>query len=123
MPKSTPPRLAVIGPPPALEVLPPPPDLDEVGAELWREIAGQYVFDDPGSIEVLRLACLARQRAARCATQITTDGELIRIGKSVRSHPLLRDEATFTALCARLLQRLGLDLEPLRSGPGRPPGR
>ena len=114
MPKSTKPALSIIGASPASEVLP-PPDLDEVGGQLWREVAGRYVFDDPASTEVLRLACLARQRAARCATQITADGELIRIGKGVRSHPLLRDEATFTALCARLLQRLGLDL--CRCGP------
>ena len=94
------PQLAVIGVAPAPEVLPPPPDLDAIGVELWREVVSQYVFDDPASTEILRLACLARQRAARCATQITSDGEMIRIGKSVRSHPLLRDEATFTALCA-----------------------
>ena len=48
------------------------------------------------------------------------DGEMIRIGESVRSHPLLRDEATFTALAARLLARLGLDLEPVRAAAGRP---
>ena len=38
-----------------------------------------------------------------------------------RSHPLLRDELNNRALTARLIGRLGLDLEPVRS-PGRPGG-
>ena len=121
MARSLGPQLAVIGASSAPDVLSPPPDLDVVGCELWRTVTAQYAFDDPASVEVLRLACLARQRAARCAAQITSDGEMIRVGKVVRAHPLLRDEATFTALCARLLARLGLDLEPTRAAPGRPP--
>ena len=81
-----------------------------------------YEFDDPASVEVL-LACAARSRAVRCAQQITEQGEVLRTGKTVRAHPLLREEAAFSALCARLLARLGLDLEPVRAGAGRPPGR
>jgi hypothetical protein len=34
----------------------------------------------------------------------------------------LRHETANRALAIRILGRLGLDLEPLRAGPGRPPG-
>jgi hypothetical protein len=122
MPKSTKPTLSLIRAEPASSAPPPPAYLDETGAHLWREVTAVYEFDDPGSYEVLAQACAARSRAARCAAQIDRDGEVIRSGRSVRSHPLLRDECSFRALTCRLLRHLGLDLEPVRAGPGRPPG-
>ena len=36
--------------------------------------------------------------------------------------PLLKHELAARAFVVRTLARLGLDLEPVRAGPGRPPG-
>jgi hypothetical protein len=116
------PKLSVIQAQPVPPSVPPPAHLDAVGAALWVEVCSVFEFADPGSYEVLAQACAARSRAARCAAQIDADGEMIRVGKTVRSHPLLRDEATFRALCCRCLARLGLDLAPTRDTVGRPPG-
>jgi hypothetical protein len=62
---------------------------------------------------VLSQACFAASRADRCRAIIDRDGELLRAGKAVRSHPLLRDKLQNRALAARLLGKLGLDLEPV----------
>lgn len=113
----------MIEPQPNPEALPPPSDLGNTGASLWRKVAGEYQFDDPGSIETLHQACLALDRAERCAVAINRDGEVMKGKTGPRDHPLLRHEAAARSFVVRTLARLGLDLEPVRSGPGRPPGR
>jgi hypothetical protein len=101
----------------------PPGKLDDAGMALWRSVVSAYEFADAASYMILFQACGAVERAERCRAIIDSDGEMIRVGKVLRSHPLLRDEVANRALGCRLLARLGLDLEPLRGGPGRPPGR
>jgi hypothetical protein len=118
----TTPRLSVVPVCPP-SVPQPPGQLDQVGMALWISIASQYEFDDPGSIEILHQACLCRQRAERCRKLIDQQGEMLISRTGPRSHPLLRDELQNRALCARLIQRLGLDLEPIHDRPGRPSGR
>jgi hypothetical protein len=98
-----------------------PATLGQAGADLWRAIVAQFVFDDPGFIEILRQACYAIDRADRCRQAIDKDGEMIRTKGGMRSHPLLRDELQNRALGARLIAKLGLDLEPARAA-GRPGG-
>ena len=82
-----------------------------------------FEWSDPGSYEVLAQLCAARQRAERCRRIIDEQGEMVRGRDGFRAHPLLREELGFRAFVVRSLAKLGLDLEPLRSGPGRPPGR
>lgn len=122
MPKHPHAKLAVVASRPALGGLPPPGHLDAFGVEFWSRVTGQYDFDDPASLELLAQCCSARSRAERCRRIIDADGELLQVGKLVRAHPLIREEIQSRALCARLLRLLGLDLEPVRSGPGRPAG-
>jgi hypothetical protein len=102
----------------------PPPHLGEVARQLWLDVVSNYAFDDPASAAVLVEACSALDRAERCRVAITADGEVVRSGRSamLRQHPLLTAEVQSRALACRLLQKLGLDLEPTRAGPGRPPG-
>ena len=113
----------MVAPVPAPEHPAPPGKLGETGLALWRSVVESYEFSDPGSTQILFQACRSADRAEACREIIDTDGELVRTKTGARSHPLLRDELNNRALCARLLGKLGLDLEPLRSGAGRPPGR
>jgi hypothetical protein len=53
--------------------------------------------------------------------QIDQDGECIRTKTGPGDHPLLKHELAARAFVVRTLGRLGLDLEPVRAGPGRPP--
>jgi hypothetical protein len=123
MTNRSPQQLSIIGTPPVPTGPTPPPHLDETGRQLWVEITGMFEWSDPGSYEVLAQACSARQRAERCRRIIDEQGEMIRGRDGLKAHPLLRDELANRAFLVRSLAKLGLDLEPLRSGPGRPPGR
>jgi hypothetical protein len=70
MPRAAKPKLAVIAPRAEPEGLPLPAGLGEHGARLWHEVTASYAFDDPGSIETLRQACAATDRAERCAAAV-----------------------------------------------------
>jgi hypothetical protein len=117
------PGLAVIGAAPSGSAPPPPGHLGPIGVDLWRDITAAYEFEDRASYETLAQACAAAERAEKCRVQIDQDGELIRTKAGVRDHPLLKHEIAARSFTVRTLARLGLDLEPVRAGPGRPPGR
>jgi hypothetical protein len=101
----------------------PPGKLGAVGLSLWRDIVSSYEFSDRGSYETLFQACAAADRAASLRETIDADGEVIRTKMGIKDHPALKHEIANRSFVVRTLARLGLDLEPLRSGPGRPPGR
>ena len=122
MPPRPSPQLAVVASRPTTRGQPVPDYLDAFGAAFWTKVTSLYDFDDPASLELLAQCCAARSRAERCRQIIDADGELLQTKVGVRSHPLIREETQARALAARLLGKLGLDLEPIKSGPGRPPG-
>jgi hypothetical protein len=68
----------------------------------------------------LCLACQALDRAESLSEAIAAEGQTIwtRTG-GVRAHPALRDELANRALVARLLSKLGINVEPVKP-PGRP---
>jgi hypothetical protein len=101
----------------------PPGKLGDVGLSLWRDIVSSYEFGDRASYETLFQACAGADRAAKLRDLIDQDGEVIYSKGVVRDHPALKHEIASRAFVVRTLARLGLDLEPLRPGPGRPPGR
>jgi hypothetical protein len=93
--------------------------LDESGIKLWYSVLKQYAIRDIGGLATLELACIARDRATAYAAVIKRDGPMIR-GKP---HALLRHEREERALESRLLTKLGLNIEALHPGVGRPAGR
>jgi hypothetical protein len=99
----------------------PPPELGEHGKNLWTSVMQQYDITDAGGWETLKQACLACQRAERCRQIIDQQGEVLMIRGQIRSHPLLRDEIQNRAFVIKAIQRLGLDLEPMKAI-GRQPG-
>jgi hypothetical protein len=117
------PALTVVGDAAATTGPPPPATLGAIGRSLWADIVSAYEFSDRGSYETLAQACAAADRAEACRVQIDKDGELLRTKTGFRDHPLLRHEIANRSFTVRTLARLGLDLEPIRGGPGRPPGR
>lgn len=100
----------------------PPTALGETGATLWHLIMSQYDISDPGGLTLLEQACCAADRAKECSDIIAVDGSVISTKHGPRDHPLLRHELAARSFVVRTIARLGLDVEPVRSGPGRPPG-
>jgi len=97
-----------------------PRKLGRYGGQLWKTVMNEYQIDDAGGVEMLASACQALDRAERCREAIDDDGVMIRIKGGHREHPLLKHELAARSFVVRTLQRLGLNLEAIRS-PGRPP--
>jgi len=101
-----------------------PKHLSPEARRWWRKLQEEYAFSDEGGLLLLQTALEAfdRMRAAQAA--IGQDGAtaLDRFGQ-LKAHPLLSVERDARAALLAALKALNLDLEPLRDGPGRPPGR
>ncbi len=98
---------------------PPPRTLGAPGLALWNRVQGEYGIADAGGVELLCLAAQALDRAESLSAAIAEDGQTIRTRSGVRAHPALRDEIANRALVARLLSKLGINVEPVKP-PGRP---
>jgi hypothetical protein len=99
-----------------------PPELGPHGRSLWTRVMAEYDVADCGGREMLAQACAALDRAEKCRVHIDRDGEIVAVRGIPREHPLLKAELASRAFIIRTLARLGLNFEPVRSGPGRPPG-
>jgi hypothetical protein len=98
----------------------PPRQLGRHGAQFWERVQAEYAITDAGGIELLMQCCGAIDRAESLAEIIARDGEVIRTRSgTIKSHPAVRDELTARGLVMRAVQRLGIDVEPVKS-PGRP---
>jgi hypothetical protein len=101
----------------------PPANLGPAGVRLWHGIMSQYDISDAGGQALLEQAAAAYERAERLRVEIDRDGEIIRgRGGIMREHPGLKVELASRAFVCRTLQRLGINLEAVRIGPGRPSG-
>jgi hypothetical protein len=114
--KTTPLRLVTE---PASMPVPPRP-LSKHGATLWESIHAEYRIDDSGGFETLAQACQALDRAEECAAIVARDGAVIDTERGPKEHPLLKMELANRAFVVRTLQKLGLNFEPVRAGPGAP---
>jgi hypothetical protein len=114
------PRLTIVDPP----LSPPRPSrpLGEHGEQLWRQTIREYRIEDVAGVEMLTQACQALDRAEGLAARIAEDGEIVRGASGIKVHPAIREELAARSFVVRTLQKLGLNFEPLRAGPGRPVG-
>ena len=108
--------------PPASGICPPRP-LGEHGRALWNRIQAEFGIADSGGIELLAQACAALDRAEALAELIAREGEIVHGRAGPRVHPAFRFELSARAFVCRSLERLGVTLEPVRPGVGRPLGR
>jgi hypothetical protein len=111
------PQLSLI--PPGLARISPPRPLGPDGTGLWNRVMAAYRIEDEGGIELLAQACAALDRAEALAAAIAEDGAVIRTQSGPKSHPACKDELACRAFVTRTLERLGLNVEIVKS-PGRP---
>jgi hypothetical protein len=81
---------------------------------------GEYRITDRGGIELLAQACATVDRVEALRVAIDRDGEVVVVRGVPKAHPALRDELAGRAFIVRTLERLGLNLEVVKSA-GRPP--
>jgi hypothetical protein len=91
------------------------------GQSLWKLITDEFDISDAGGIALLEQICHAQDRVEQLAAQIAIDGAIIYVKGVPKAHPALRDELANRAFITRNLQRLGVNVEAIKS-PGRPPG-
>src|SRR5262245_30206843 len=98
----------------------PPSSLGEPGRSLWNRIMAAYEISDEGGLELLFQACAAADRAEALRMLVERDGEILSTKHGLKDHPALKHELAARSFVCRTLIRLGLDVEPLRAGVGRP---
>jgi len=106
--------------PPGASLISPPANLGPAGLSLWNSIMSEYQICDIGGLELLRQACLTSDRVAGLSAAIDADGPTVRTKNGPKAHPALRDELHARAFICRILEKLGITLEPLKPV-GRPP--
>ncbi len=79
----------------------------------------EYEISDSGGLALLEQACAAVDGVAECDAILERDGLMIRGRFGPKEHPLLKHQLALRAFVCRTLQRLGLNLEPIKSV-GRP---
>ena len=89
-----------------------------------NKIAREYSVDDPGGQALLRTFASAFSLEIQCREQIDRDGlTFLDRFKQIKPHPLLSALRDARAQKMAALKALCLDLEPLKTGAGRPAGR
>jgi P27 family predicted phage terminase small subunit len=99
-----------------------PSGLGDYGQSLWNRVMNDYDVADVGGREMLAQACFATDIIARCRDDVDKHGVLIKTKTGMRENPAAKLELAYRAFVVRTLQKLGLDVEPIRSTPGRPIG-
>jgi P27 family predicted phage terminase small subunit len=103
--------------------LPPPPAHLSIEAKAWwRKIVEQWDLDDPALL-ILEGALEAFDRMRQAQAIIAEQGVTTKDRfKQVKQHPATLVERDAKAALLRGIKALGLDLEPINPGPGRPLG-
>jgi hypothetical protein len=98
----------------------PPRPLGAHGIALWNSIMREYAITDRGGLELLVQACATVDRVEALREAIDRDGEVVATRTGPKAHPALRDELAGRSFIVKTLERLGLNIETLKPGPGRP---
>jgi hypothetical protein len=85
-------------------------------------VTNKYVVEDAAGVEMLTQLCAALDRAEALSARVAEDGEIDRTLTGIKAHPAIKEELACRGFAVRTLQKLGLNFEPLRAGPGRPSG-
>jgi phage terminase small subunit len=103
----------------------PPSHLSDASKATWGQITRDYAMHgDAVGLGLLETALTAWDRAEEARLEIAK--EKIQVPdrySNMKPHPLLKIQAAFMAEYRAAIKQLHFDLEPLRPGPGRPPGR
>lgn len=101
-----------------------PKALSREARQWWKRLVAEYGIDDQAGLLLLQTALEAFDRMRGAQAKIAEEGEtVVDRFDQVKAHPLLSVERDARGQMLVALKQLNLDLEPLRDGLGRPPGR
>jgi phage terminase small subunit len=88
----------------------PPAHLSPAARALWSRLHRAFTLDDPGSLEMLLIACEAHDRAERARKLIDAEGEVLRDRfQQPKPHPACAIERDARAMKLQALRALRLD--------------
>lgn len=99
-----------------------PSTLSAPARDLWRSLVAEYGIADAAGLSLLQAAMQSWDRAAQARELIARDGPLVQSGSGPRAHPAIAMERDALRAFLTAMRQLNFDVEPLRDGPGRPPG-
>jgi P27 family predicted phage terminase small subunit len=102
----------------------PPKNLSREATKLWRKLQEEYGITDEAGLLILRTGLEAFDRMRQAQEILSNQGMTTtdRFGQP-KAHPMTTVERDSRAAMLAALKQLNLDIEPLKDGPGRPPGR
>jgi P27 family predicted phage terminase small subunit len=102
----------------------PPSTITPEAADWWNRIVSAYGIADESGLLMLRSAMESYDRANAAAAILAKEGLTYRDKyNQFRPHPAVGIERDARKNLLAFLRALNLDVEPLHSKPGRPPGR
>jgi len=100
-----------------------PAHLSDEAQRWWASLTSEYQIDDEAGRLLLQTSLEAFDRMRECQAAISQDGAVVRDRfQQAKSHPALAAERDARSQMLQAFKQLNLDVEPLRDGPGRPPG-
>ena len=100
-----------------------PQHLKQHGRKLWQELQAEYAITDSAGLALLARAAECLDRLADAQALIERDGSVVDDRYGVpKQHPAISIEKDSRNGFFAALKAMNLDIEPLRDGPGRPPG-
>jgi len=101
----------------------PPNHLDAEAKKMWKDLVNEYGIDDSAGLGLLTVALESFTRMRQAQRILAKEGLSITVkGESV-AHPMLKVEKDSRAHFYQGIKMMNFDLEPLKTGIGRPPGR
>jgi P27 family predicted phage terminase small subunit len=102
----------------------PPKALSREARAWWLKLQREYPLDDAAALFLLEVALTAFDRMRQAQRAIAEHGVTVvdRWGQ-IKTNPATTIERDSRAGMLQAFRDLRLDVEPLRDGPGRPPGR
>jgi phage terminase small subunit len=108
----------------ATQKIKPPAHLSRASKILWAKICEENDMADTAGQILLEAALGARDRWDEARRLIAREGCVVRDRFAQKHpHPAIAVERDAKATMVRAFKELHLDLEPVRDGPGRPPGK
>jgi P27 family predicted phage terminase small subunit len=101
-----------------------PPSLSAAATAWWRKLTAEYQLEDAAGLLLLETALQAFDRMHEARDLIAKHGAVtLDRFEQLRPNPATTIERDSRAAMLSALKALNLDIEPLRDGVGRPPGR